>query len=413
MSTLKVNKLRDTAGSTDAIVLDPNGGAVLAGVTTISTARITTGITTSIQVGGGVTISESGIEASGIGITCANINGGQISGRRNLVINGAMMVAQRGTSTTGLQNSGGVFTIDRFPYRRYGTWSNALFKHEQVNSGTGLFKKALKVTTTTAEGSATSGDKTVMIGHYLEAQDSIAAFGDGTAEAKSFTVSFYVKASIATTYSLHLSTGHLSTEKAYVAPFTVNSASTWERKTITFPAITNSISTIDGSDTSSGLKFHWVLDAATGSNSANTYVNYTSGDFKYPTGQSPSGFANTLNATFELSGVQLEVGSQATAFEHRSFGEELTLCQRYYQFIDYYSNTGSASHAYKYAENISYYTEMRATPTFSSSARGSNSGTASPSAWSASGYLSQYHCSINVGSQTHAFTGRAILDAEL
>ena len=59
MSTLKVNKIRDTSGSTDAITFDPNGGAVLAGVTTISTARITTGITTSIQVGGGVTISES------------------------------------------------------------------------------------------------------------------------------------------------------------------------------------------------------------------------------------------------------------------------------------------------------------------------------------------------------------------
>ena len=85
MSTLKVNKIRDTSGSADAITLDPSGGAVLAGVTTISTARITTGITTSIQVGGGVTISESDIEASGIGITCANINGTQIGGRRNII----------------------------------------------------------------------------------------------------------------------------------------------------------------------------------------------------------------------------------------------------------------------------------------------------------------------------------------
>ena len=109
MSTLKVNKLRDTSGSADAITLDPNGGAVLAGVTTISTARITTGITTSIQVGGGVTITESGIEASGIGITCANINGAQIGGRRNVIINGAMQVAQRGTSGTAL----GYGSVDR------------------------------------------------------------------------------------------------------------------------------------------------------------------------------------------------------------------------------------------------------------------------------------------------------------
>ena len=115
MSTLKVNKLRDTSGSTDAITLDPNGGAVLAGVTTVSTVKVgsgvtissdgdvfTTGITTSstVIVGSGVTISESGIEASGIGITCANINGGQVGGRRNLIINGAMQVAERGTSTS-------------------------------------------------------------------------------------------------------------------------------------------------------------------------------------------------------------------------------------------------------------------------------------------------------------------------
>ena len=87
MSTLKVNKLRDTAGSADAITLDPNGGAVLAGVTTMTTARVTSGIVTNtFIVGAGVTISESGIEASGIGITCANINGTQIGGRKNLII---------------------------------------------------------------------------------------------------------------------------------------------------------------------------------------------------------------------------------------------------------------------------------------------------------------------------------------
>ena len=76
MDTLKVNKIRDTR-SADSITLDPNGGAV-AGVTTV----------TSIKVGAAVTISESGIEMSGIGITCANINGTQIGGRKNIIING-------------------------------------------------------------------------------------------------------------------------------------------------------------------------------------------------------------------------------------------------------------------------------------------------------------------------------------
>ena len=146
MSTLKVNKLRDTTGSTDAIVLDPSGGAVLAGVTTISTARITTGITTSIQVGGGVTISESGIEASGIGITCANINGTQIGGRRNIIINGAMNVAQRGTSTT---TTGG-YAADRLNVFYGGTDEAPTFAQADVSSGTTPytlgFRKALKLT---------------------------------------------------------------------------------------------------------------------------------------------------------------------------------------------------------------------------------------------------------------------------
>ena len=97
MSTLKVNKLRDTAGSADAITLDPNGGAVFAGVTTV----------TSVKVGAAVTISESGIEASGIGITCANINGTQIGGRRNLIINGCNIESTSST-TTNYQ------TVDRF-----------------------------------------------------------------------------------------------------------------------------------------------------------------------------------------------------------------------------------------------------------------------------------------------------------
>ena len=136
MSTLKVNKIRDTSGSADAITLDPSGGAVLAGVTTV----------TSVKVGAAVTISESGIEASGIGITVANINGGQISGRRNLVINGAMMVAQRGTSST----TSGYETIDRQNAYSSGTDETPTQAQVDVSSGTGPynegFRKALKFT---------------------------------------------------------------------------------------------------------------------------------------------------------------------------------------------------------------------------------------------------------------------------
>ena len=290
MSTLKVDAIRHNSATSDAITTAADGTC---------TAKLT------------------------------SVGGGQLS-NRNLSINGAdMMVAQRGTSTTGLQNTGGVYTIDRFAHRRGGTWANALWKDEQVNSGTGLFKKALKKTTTTAEGSAAGTGQYVMIGHYLEASDSITAFGDGTAEAKPFTVSFYVKASIATTYNLHIATSHLSTQKAYMKQFTVNSANTWERKTCTIPALTNSIGTVTGADNGTGLRIHWVLDAPTGSQAADTWYTHTAFDF--PSGQSPTGYANTLNATFELGGVQIESGTVATDLEHRSFGDELTRCSRYCQ----------------------------------------------------------------------------------
>ena len=291
----------------------------------------------------GVSASSDAITINNDGTCSANItsNGGAQLSNRNLAINGAdMMVAQRGTSTTGLNNTGGIYTVDRFAHRRGGTWANAVWKDEQVNSGTGLFKKALKKTTTTAEGSAASTGQYVMIGHYLEVQDSLAYFGDGTAEAKSFTVSFYVKASIATTYCLHVATSHLSTNKAYMKQFTVNNPNVWERKTCTIPAITNSIGTVNGADNGTGIRFHWVLDAPTGSQAADTWSTHTAFDF--PSGQSPSGYANTLNATFELGGVQIEAGSVATDLEHRSFNQELALCHRYCNAILQYG-TGDTS----------------------------------------------------------------------
>mgnify|MGYP003136918034 FL=1 len=119
------------------------------------------------------------------------------------------------------------------------------------------------------------------------------------------------------------------------------------------------------------------------------------------------------DSTFEITGVQLEVGDHATDFEHRSFAEELKLCERYYQKIDSAETTGNASHAYLYRQAIPFRTEMRAAPTFNSSAFGSDSGTATPSAWSSGGYLTNLGAGATVGSQTHAIIGRALLDAEL
>ena len=150
---------------------DPNGGAVLAGVTTMTTARVTSGIVTNtFIVGAGVTISESGIEASGIGITCANINGGAIGGRRNLILNGAMNIAQRGTSSTDT----GYQTVDRFEpgWGNLSTGGNITISQQSLSSGSPYdegFRKFLRMALPAA-GTAAANSYAEAVIHRFEAQ---------------------------------------------------------------------------------------------------------------------------------------------------------------------------------------------------------------------------------------------------
>jgi len=335
MSTLKVNKLRDTAGSADAITLDPNGGAVLAGVTTV----------TSVKVGAAVTISESGIEASGIGITCANINGTQIGGRRNIVINGAMNVAQRATSST----SSGRRTVDRFGVWHDGTDEAPTQAQVDVSSGTtpytNGFRKALKVT----NGNQTSGagaDDYIWIQHNLEAQD-IANSGWNYVSTSSFiTLSFWVKSSVAQDFKCYLRTRD-GTERQY--PFATGSltADTWTKVTKTIPG--NSGLTFDN-NINQGLQIN--IGCFFGTNLTASGVTENAWGSWSSTARVPdmtSTWYTTNDATFEVTGVQLEVGSQATPFEHLTMGEELILCQRYYfklGKLDYLGTHMSANEVY-------------------------------------------------------------------
>ena len=248
---------------------------------------------------------------------------------RNLVINGAMQVAQRGTSTTGLQNSGGKFTVDRFAYRRGGTWTNLQVKHEQVDAtvpgGPGL-TKALKATCTTAEGSAPSSGESTAIGYYFERQDTN-PIGPGTSGMLNSVFSFYARASIATTYGIDLIASQHSTTQVVRIPFTIDSADTWQRISVSIPTYTEALDST--ADNAVGWQMHIVLDGVSSSQTNSTWVD-RSGGIELPNGVSTTAFSNTANATFEVTGVQLELGEQATPFEHRSFGDELARCQRYF-----------------------------------------------------------------------------------
>ena len=364
MSTLKVNKLRDTAGAADAITLDPNGGAVLAGVTTISTARITTGITTSIQVGGGVTISESGIEASGIGITVANINGGQISGRRNKVINGAMQVAQRGTSDSGITASEYADGPDR--YKLGGSSFGTVTVSQSTDSPDG-FSNSYKVDVTTANGSLSAGSL-LEIQTSFEGQD-VQAFAKGSSSAKEYTLSFYVKSTKTGTYVVMLFDHDNS--RMCCKTYTVSDTN-WNRYTLTFPADTTGAF---GNDNAKSMSIKFALVAGTTFTSGTLQTTWGSGGNATSRGGQVN-FADNTSNDWYLTGVQLEVGSQATAFEHRSYGEELALCQRYY-FKPHLVNNLMPAYQYHSQYKMSvvqFPTTMRTTPTCTASwAAGSDS----------------------------------------
>jgi hypothetical protein len=239
-------------------------------------------------------------------------------GRRNLIINGAMQVAQRGsTSVTGITNNGAHFLVDRFK-----TVINSAFTTniEQSTDAPDGFINSLKYTVTTAT-SPGSGDYFV-IDTNLEKQN-LYSTGNGTSWAKSITISFWVKSSITGNFAVALQ-NYGSSRRSNVLSYTINSANTWEYKTVSTTADTT---TNTNSANGSGLGLRFALGAGSSYKASNATSGWTTSDtFSFTGAASP---AETTNATWQITGIQLEVGDTATPFEHHSYGEELSLCQRY------------------------------------------------------------------------------------
>ena len=335
-----------------------------ANVVGVHTSLTVTNATTtgSAVVGGGVTISESGIEASGIGITCANINGTQIGGRRNIWINGAMNIAQRGTSST----STGYQTVDRWVVNNSaGTITKAQISLS--NSDTGPWESgirhALRLTNTSAIGSG-SGDYAEAY-YRPEAQD-LAGSGWDYRNANSFiTLSYWARASVAQAYPATIKMGDWD----YFFPwnFTIAQANVWQKFVIKIPG--NSSMTINN-DTGIGFTL-WInpyqgSNYFSGSYTANAW-NAESGSSMFA-GSPTTTWGTTAGATWDITGFQLEVGSQATPFEHRSYTEELRLCQRYFQFIGSgfcAAARGGSSSVYIYSYTCPV--NLRSNPTISTS----------------------------------------------
>ena len=362
-----------TLSGTDGVVgagftLDASGASVTAGVGTFgSFADVNT---PSVIVGSGVTITESGIEASGIGITCANINGTSISGRRNLIINGAMEVAQRGTSSTEQLYQ----TVDRMRLARAGTDENPTQAQLSITTAsmTALgFRKAFRI----VNGNQTSGANpadTIAMSYRIEARDIRTSGWDYTNPNSFITIQFWVYSNVGQTYYLRLRTLD-GTSQNYTTSYTL-SANTWTKVVKTIPG--NSNIQFDD-DVNQGLQINFSMFAGTVYTSSSMTLNsWAAYDVNNQFPDMTSTWYTTNDATWNITGLQLEVGPQATAFEHRSFAEELQLCKRYYQQYINPPINGIVSGTANRTENHAFLlpVEMRASPTLSISNTGNNNG---------------------------------------
>jgi hypothetical protein len=252
-------------------------------------------------------------------VTTAKIADTVNLGRRNLVINGAMNVAQRGTSKSGITGSA-YTTVDRLYIQTgtLGTWT-----HSQATDAPNGFSNSFKVLCTTAAASPSAGGFK-LISARLEGQD-LQQLAFGTSDAKTITLSFWVKSNKTGTYTTSLQ--NFDNAKQVGSNYTVNSADTWEKKVLTFNG-----DTVIGFDNDNGvgLQIDWWLAAGTDWTAAGaplaTWAGY---DVDARAGGLTVNLADATNNYWQITGVQLESGDTATPFEHRSFGEELSLCQRY------------------------------------------------------------------------------------
>ena len=301
------------------------------------TTRIGVGIlSTSATVGAAVTITESGIEASGIGITCANINGNQIGGRRNMIINGDQRIAQRGTTAVLLNGNAVYRCVDRFKTDYDGSGGGNWY-HGQTGAGTSItadvptgqgFINSSKITVNTTASQPSGTDHHHQFYTMLERRD-VSHLEWATSSAKTCTLSFWVKGSITGTYgfwiALYGSSG--GSNYYYWTNYTIDSANTWEKKVITVTGPTSGGAITSTNDL--GLRIEWLLGA--GSDTETGTLNEWTTSNTIRTASGTVYLPENSGATWYITGIQFEVGSQATAFEHRSFNEELLLCKRYYQ----------------------------------------------------------------------------------
>ena len=337
-------QIKDQSNSTFALTAIPTSFVKLfynnsVKLETTNTGAVVSGICTATSFSG-----------SGEGLTRTT----QLS-HRNLIINGDMQVAQRSTSAVNIPGGKTVTDVDRF-----GQWTRVTegnFKTgQQVADAPAGFQYSRKITSSAAN--TLSSNSYHAVRYAVEGYDA-AQLNCGNSSAKTVTLSFYVKSSLTGSFGLNFTNS--ANNRCYPTTYTISSANTWEQKSITLTLDTSGTWLINSGV---GLEINWKL--AVGSSYDVSNLNQWQNNWRFP--ENTVNLLTTNGATFQLTGVQLEVGQQATPFEHRRYGESLMDCYRYY--VKIFTNTSDFPFGvgYKYASgahacSVQLPTSLRSTPT--------------------------------------------------
>ena len=327
MSTLKVDAIRHNSATSDAITTHSDGTA---------SAKI-------IDVGGGAL------------------------SHRNIIINGDMRVAQRGVSTT----SNGYGFVDRFQTAvgSLSTGGNVTRSQQSLSSSdTGPwqagFRKYARMATVAA-GTA-NANAYIEIYTHLEAQDIANSGWDYVSASGKITISFWFRCSTNQTFYAYLRSRD-GTSQAYAFSFTASGNNTWTKITHTIPGNSN-LTFSDNNGT--GLSLYWIPFFGTDYTNNKTLNTWAAYDQNNQVPDMASTWLTSGAATWDITGIQLEVGDTATSFEHRSYDEELKRCKRYALVIGSNQAIGTGSAYNSTNININIYNQFRATPTYSKTTGG-------------------------------------------
>ena len=279
------------------------------------------------------------------------------AGRRRLNINGALNVWQRGTSFSSASTV--TYHADRHQSYNSNTATGVATISKSTDAPSG-FGSSYKLQVTTADTSVATAAEYGLY-HYFEGQD-LQGIKKGTPDALPLTFSFWVKSSLTGKFVVELMDNDNSNRHCN-KPYYINSANTWEYKTITFPPDTTGVLANDN-----GNSFHFNFWHGGGTNYSGSSLQENWGALNQSArADGQVNIYGTNGATWQVTGVQLEVGKVATPFEYRSYGEELLACQRYYQNLYYGAGANNAGYSNSYGTWHGTTVPMRVAPSASGS----------------------------------------------